>query len=82
MKLDVIYTRDEAALICDMFERILEKYEIFIPSPEDDERDEGDYGLYGSTYSDLLDGIEEHIISVLNRHATALVMEREFSGVV
>ena len=82
MELDVIYTRDEAALICEMFEAVLEKYEIRIPSPEDDERDEDDYGLYGSTYSDLLDGVEAKIIEILDRHAKALVMEYKFSGKV
>ena len=34
-----IYTRDEAMLIVEMFEDVLDTYNIKVPSPEDDERD-------------------------------------------
>lgn len=34
-----IYTHDEAALIVEEFETVLEKYGVKIPSPEDDERE-------------------------------------------
>lgn len=64
-----IYTHDEAMLIVDMFENILDDYGIKVPSPEDDERDpDDDAKLYGSVYSDLLDDIEESLIALLNKH--------------
>lgn len=63
-----IYTRDEAARIVEMFENILFENNISIPSPEDDDRDPDDkLGLYGSVYSDLLDGVENSIISIIIR---------------
>lgn len=61
-----IFTLDEAALIVDVFENMLEKYGMRLPSPEDDER-EADNGaaLYGSTYSDILDAVENALIGIL-----------------
>lgn len=63
-----IFTLDEAALIVDVFENMLEKYGMRLPSPEDDER-EADNGaaLYGSTYSDILDAVENALIGILAR---------------
>lgn len=62
-----IYTRDIAAKIVERFEYILSQYDIHIPSPEDDDRDEDDMvGLYGSTYYDLLDDVEGDVIEVIN----------------
>ena len=77
-----IYTHDEAALIVEEFETVLEKYGVKIPSPEDDEREEDNEAtLYGSTYSDLLDSVEGMLISLLNRRANgAPVVECTFSG--
>ena len=77
-----IYTHDEAALIIEEFETVLEKYGITIPSPEDDEREEDNEAtLYGSTYSDLLDSVEGMLISLLNRRANgAPVVEYTFPG--
>ena len=46
-----IFTRDEASQIVEMFEYVLAFYNIKVPSPEDDEREPDDIGLYGSTYS-------------------------------
>jgi predicted RNase H-like HicB family nuclease len=67
---NVIYTHDEATAIMDMFEDVLSRYSISVPSPEDDERDEDDMtGLYGSTYSDLLDNVEDHLQGLLERHS-------------
>lgn len=77
---ETIYTHDEAALLVDMFENLLERYNIRIPSPEDDERDANDIGLYGSTYSDLLDAVEDHLISVLDRVPFSATVYGEFSG--
>ena len=63
-----IYTRDEAAKIVEMFEDILVENGVSIPSPEDDERDpEDNLGLYGSTYSDLLDSVEEVLQKMILR---------------
>lgn len=62
-----IYTHDEAARLLDMFEEVLDRYQIHVPSPEDDEREEDNMvGLYGSTYSNLLDEVEAHLINLLN----------------
>lgn len=36
---DAIYIRDEAVLIVEMFENVLDTYNIKVPSPEDDERE-------------------------------------------
>ena len=63
-----IYTRDEAARIVEMFEDILVENGISVPSPEDDDRDPDDnLGLYGSVYSDLLDGVENILIGIIIR---------------
>lgn len=79
-----IYTHDEAMHIVEMFENLLCEYDIKIPSPEDHERDpEDDAGLYGSTYSDLLDAVESEIIDLLNKHKPSTeVIPYEFSGMV
>lgn len=81
---DKIYTRDEAVLLVEMFDDVLCKYGIEIPSPEDDERDpECPVGLYGSTYSDLLDGVENGLIKILkSHHANTEIVEGIFSGTI
>lgn len=81
-KPESIYTHDEAGRIVDMFESVLEKYGICVPSPEDDERDPDDnLGLYGSTYADLFDQIEEKLLEILNRHTDGeKVIPHEYSG--
>lgn len=64
----MIYTRSEAADILEKFEDVLISNGICVPSPEDDERDKEDMvGLYGSTYYDLLDIVEQKIVEILNR---------------
>lgn len=78
-----IYTHDEAARIVEFFEDILSMYDIRVPSPEDDEREEDNMvGLYGSTYSSLLDDVEAELVSILERHGETDVeiIEGEFSG--
>ena len=63
-----IYTHDEAAWIVDRLEEVLSKYDIYVPSPEDDEREPDNMvGLYGSTYSDLFDEIEDRIKNIIAR---------------
>ena len=81
---DLIYTHDEAMLIVEMFEDILAKNNIYIPSPEDDDREPGDIvGLYGSVYSDLLDEVEEKLCVILYRQSNgAEIIEGRFSGTV
>lgn len=81
-KADKIFTRDEAALIVELFEDVLASNGISVPSPEDDERDpDDDEGLYGSTYGDLLDNVEQRIISILKNHrANTEVITDYFSG--
>ena len=66
-----IYTHDEAALIIELFENILLHYSISVPSPEDDEREPDDAGLYGSVYSNLLDEVEYKLLDILHRHTPA-----------
>ena len=80
----MIYTHDEAMLIVEMFEDVLSKYNISIPSDEDDEREEDNMvGLYGSTYSDLFDSVEENICSILARCKRGeKIIENEFSVTV
>lgn len=79
-----IFTHDEAMLIIEMFEGVLNKYDIIVPSPEDDDKeDDNETALYGSTYSDLLDGVEEKLIEMLRNHKPDTeVVEYEFSGTV
>lgn len=80
----IIYTHDEAMLIVEMFEDILTQYNIKVPSPEDDEREtENEAALYGSTYSDLLDCVEDRLNEILGRHTTdSEVIRGKFSGTV
>lgn len=80
----MIYTHDEAMLIVEMFKDVLSKYNISIPSDEDDEREEDNMvGLYGLTYSDLFDSVEENICSILARCKRGeKIIENEFSGTV
>lgn len=77
---DKIYTHNEAAEIVDLFEEILDHYGIRVPSPEDDEREEDNSAkLYGSVYSDLLDNVEDKLVSIIERaKAGDKVVEYEF----
>ncbi len=79
---NTIYTHDEAARILEMFEDVLSKYNIHVPSPEDDERDDDNMiGLYGSTYSELLDNVEERLITMLDSAKQGSdITKYEFSG--
>ena len=77
-----IHTHDEAANIVELFEDVLDKHGITVPSPEDDDRGpDNDAKLYGSTYSDLLDNVEASLVSMLERHSNgAKVVPYVFSG--
>lgn len=77
-----VYTHDEATIIVGMFEDILSKYNIHIPSPEDDDRDKDDMvGLYGTTYSNLLDSVEDRIQDIIERvKDNSTIVYGEYSG--
>ena len=63
-----IYTMNEAVDILEKFDDLLIENGIRIPSPEDDQREpENDAALYGSVYWDLLDYIEENLITISER---------------
>jgi hypothetical protein len=79
---DKIYTHDEASRIVELFENVLVKHNICVPSPEDDERDPDDMvGLYGSTYSELLDYVENKLLEITEAVRNgAEVIPEEYSG--
>lgn len=65
--MDAIKTRVLAADILEDFEDVLEEYNIDVPSPEDGEKEEDNEAcLYGTTYANLLDTVEQRIIDVLS----------------
>ena len=65
---DTIYTRNEAADIIELFEDVLDDYDITVPSPEDDARDDDNKArLYGSVYFELLDHVEDLLIDLIMR---------------
>lgn len=80
--MEKIYTHDEAMLIVEMFEEVLCAHGIKVPSPEDDEREpDNETALYGSTYSNLLDSVEDALVELLAKHTPGTeVVEGEFSG--
>lgn len=66
---NAIFTHDEAANIVELFEDVLDRCNITLPSPEDGEREpDNEARLYGTTYSELLDGVEDALIEMLDRH--------------
>lgn len=78
-----IYTRDIAAAITEIFEDVLSRYSIHVPSPEDDDREEDNMvGLYGSTYSEILDSTEAEIVQTLEHAGVSeeKYVTDEFSG--
>lgn len=77
-----IYTHDEAAAIVELFEDVLDRCNVVIPSPEDYERrDDNEAKLYGTIYYDLLADVEDAIIGLLERHVGSVeIVIDEFSG--
>ena len=77
-----IYTHDEAARIVELFEDLLDKHDITVPSPDDDQREpENDARLYGIVYADLLDEVENILINLLSKNVDFYdVITGEFSG--
>ena len=64
----MVYIRNETADILDMFDDVLTKHGIKVPSPEDDERGEdNDAALYGSVYYDLFDDLEYTLMHIVEQ---------------
>lgn len=64
-----VFTHDEAARIVEAFEDVLEKYDVTLPSGDDDGKDETNTArLYGDTYSELLDYVEYVLVEVLDKY--------------
>lgn len=75
-----VYTHDLAAECVELFENILDAQDVTLTSPEDDEKEEGNGArLYGSTYSELLDNVEDIFVVLLKKYGVPFV-EDEFSG--
>lgn len=74
-----VYTHAEAADIIGIFEDILDRHGVTIPSAEDDERGDDSGCLYGSTYYGLLDAVESILVEMVTRvKKGAEVIEDEF----
>lgn len=68
MKGKILPVANEAAAIVELFEALLDKFDITLPSPEDDERDEDNTArLYGTTYWDLVGEVEDIVADVAKR---------------
>lgn len=75
-----VYTHDLAAECVELFENILDAQDVTLTSPEDNEKEEGNgTRLYGSTYSELLDNVEDIFVVLLKKYGVPFV-EDEFSG--
>lgn len=61
----MVYTEDEAVRILEVMEDVLDRYDIKVPSPEDDQRgEENDAPLYGSVYWGMVYEIEQMLIKL------------------
>lgn len=75
-----LYTHDLAAKIVEMFEEVLDSQGVILASPEDGEKEPDNKAcLYGSTYSDLLDEVENRLISICEEYSVQYI-GGEFSG--
>ena len=64
----LVLTHKEAADIVELFENLLVKNNIKIPSPEDEEREpDNDAALYGTVYDELLSSVENILINISER---------------
>ena len=61
-----VYTKEVANSIIDLFEDLLDDYDISIPD-EDRTGDDGEARLYGMTYDKLLTQVEYVIIELMER---------------
>ena len=72
--MEAIYTLEVARDIMDLFEDVLDKYNIKVPSPDDDDREPGnDAKLYGTVYGDLLSEVEDVLIRMLGSTKTNII---------
>lgn len=64
----MIYIRNETTNILDMFDDMLTKHGIKVPSPEDDKRGEdNDTALYGSVYWTLFERLENALFDIVEK---------------
>lgn len=66
----LVHTHDTAALIVEKFEDLLDSKNIEITCSDPDEQaerhqDGNQASLYGTEYSELLDGVESHLVDML-----------------
>lgn len=78
----IIYLMDEAAAIVERFEDVLDRYDVKIPSPDDEFRDDdNDAKLFGSVYGDLLFDVQSLLIDMMSRRTMGYeVRSHEWSG--
>lgn len=67
------HIHDLAGRIVDKFDDLLVAKEIRVPSPEDDERDPDETGLYGSDYWGLFDYVENELRNLVFRELMDLI---------
>lgn len=60
-----VSSRNIAAEIVEEFERVLDKYNIDVPSGDEDDGNENRASLYGMTYFNLLDEVESMVAQAL-----------------
>lgn len=79
---DTVFTHDIATHVVDRFEAVLDRYDITVPSPEDDDREpDNNARLYGSVYSELLEAVEVALIDVFKKaKAGAELIPDRYSG--
>lgn len=78
---NAIYTHNISADIVELFDALLDNFNITIPSPEDKEKDPDNCArLYGSVYYDLLDSVEYIIIDAVEkaRNTNGRIIKGEF----
>lgn len=79
---NAVYTHDVAAKIVELFDNVLRKNNIKVPSPEDDQREaDNDAALYGSVYGCLLDDVENMLIELLKHGRDKEIVPYVFSGI-
>lgn len=65
---NIVYIHDFSAQIVGLFENLLEKHGITIPSPEDGQKEPDNHSrIYGSVYSDLLGRVEAIVKEMLKK---------------
>jgi len=75
----MIYTRNEAAEIVELFEDLLEKHGMSVPDSDREGREE-EGALYGMTYWNLLYEVEERLSVLVDRATREAVITQEFGS--